>query len=243
MGLCSSKSYESRSTITQNKIYVALQKLKAENAVAEHPITFEKILLQFEQIRQVLGYVKGVYSKVSIDGNLDAEGFRMAFARLDCHMTKEEIEELLNFVDLDHNHVLNIKEFFVAITIGVALDVMPAFKSNKSAASNEESEAEEFPKKQFSTLVGHGIEINKMLHLIIQAYLLFDPEGCGRIDRKHVELMLEEHGHKADGSHDMLSKERWSEMDWDSDGSIDFAEFVFTFTKWVDIEDESDENE
>lgn len=27
-------------------------------------------------------------------------------------------------------------------------------------------------------------------------------------------------------------------QDWDSNGTIDFAEFVFAFSSWVDIEDE-----
>lgn len=31
-------------------------------------------------------------------------------------------------------------------------------------------------------------------------------------------------------------QERWEEMDWDSNGDISFGEFVYAFTKWVDVE-------
>ena len=31
-------------------------------------------------------------------------------------------------------------------------------------------------------------------------------------------------------------QERWDEMDWDSNGDISFGEFVYAFTKWVDVE-------
>ena len=36
----------------------------------------------------------------------------------------------------------------------------------------------------------------------------------------------------------LLSEQRWKEMDWDSDGSIDFGEFVITFSGWIDMEED-----
>mmetsp|Transcript_5426 Transcript_5426/g.9750 ORF Transcript_5426/g.9750 Transcript_5426/m.9750 type:complete len:103 (-) Transcript_5426:203-511(-) len=32
---------------------------------------------------------------------------------------------------------------------------------------------------------------------------------------------------------DLLSRDRWKELDWDSDGFITYQEFIFTFVKWV----------
>ena len=50
-----------------------------------------------------------------------------------------------------------------------------------------------------------------MLNLVVSAYLIFDPDGKGFIEKTQVEKMMEEHGHKQ-GSNAMLSQQRWSEM-------------------------------
>ena len=72
-----------------------------------------------------------------------------------------------------------------------------------------------------------------MLRLIISAYLLFDPEGKGHINKEQVGD-AQESGSKGDNS--MLSNERWEELDWDKDGTIDLAEFINAFTHWVDTD-------
>jgi calcium-binding protein CML len=41
----------------------------------------------------------------------------------------------------------------------------------------------------------------------------------------------------------IVLQERWAEMDWDSDGNIDFEEFVFTFSKWMDLGDDEDKED
>ncbi len=45
---------------------------------------------------------------------------------------------------------------------------------------------------------------------------------------------LKESGSRGDNS--MLSNERWAELDWDKDGTIDLAEFINAFTHWVDTD-------
>ena len=50
-----------------------------------------------------------------------------------------------------------------------------------------------------------------------------------------MDVLIGGFGEKGGG---MLSQQRWKEMDWDSDGSIDFGEFVFTFSGWIDLEED-----
>ncbi|CAM9690283.1 unnamed protein product [Phaeothamnion confervicola] len=45
-------------------------------------------------------------------------------------------------------------------------------------------------------------------------------------------------GGSGSGGSSLLSEDRWQEMDWDSNGDISFEEFVYAFTKWVDIDDD-----
>lgn len=228
-----------RSEETENKILKALKKKLAENA---NPITFEKILLKFEKMREVLGFVKSVFQKVAKDGIVDNAGFQSTMTQLDAQMSVTEIQELLEFVDLDSNQMLSIKEFFVALTIGVALDAIPSLckKSTPGPVTFMDESGEVGPptiRRQFSALDGHEAEIEKTLHLVVDAYLLFDTEARGFIDRKNVESLLSEHDEKGHTSH-IMNKERWGEMDWNSDGTIDFAEFVYAFTSWIDIDED-----
>ena len=78
-------------------------------------------------------------------------------------------------------------------------------------------------------------EIHYLVHWLVAAYLLFDPETNGSITKDVVEGMMEEKGHHA-GARSFLTGERWKEMDWDKNGSISFAEFCFAFTGWVSVE-------
>ena len=78
-------------------------------------------------------------------------------------------------------------------------------------------------------------EIHYLVHWLVAAYLLFDPETCGCITKDVVEGMMEEKGHHA-GARSFLTNERWKEMDFDKNGCISFAEFCFAFTGWVSVE-------
>ena len=80
--------------------------------------------------------------------------------------------------------------------------------------------------------VSSGDEIHYLVHWLVAAYLLFDPNTVGYITKDVVEGMMEEKGHHA-GALSFLSDQRWQEMDWDKNGSISFAEFCFAFTGWV----------
>ena len=72
--------------------------------------------------------------------------------------------------------------------------------------------------------------------LIVHAYLLFDQGGKGYIAKSDVSNMMKEEG--AGEGQFFLQDERWSEMDWNSDGTIEFSEFVYTFSRWVDIDED-----
>ncbi len=124
-------------------------------------------------------------------------------------MTLDEVQDLFNFVDINDSHEIDLKEFLVALTVGSVLENLK-FDSSKG-------------------------ELVEMLGLIVSAYLLFDPNASGSITKGDIEKMISESHHVGAGS--MLSKERWDEMDWDHNGNIDFAEFVFAFSKWIDLDD------
>lgn len=207
---------KSRSIYTENKINQALKKKKAENEMLKHRISFEKILLKFEKLRKIFGYVRTVFNEIATNGHLDHSGLQKAMKRLDVHMTMDELLELFDFIDLSATHQISLKEFFVALTVGVVLDAIPILGISKSGPSQKKSNSSDHDvpppiKRSFSTMLGHESEVGEMLDLVVSAYLIFDPEGKGYIEKTSVEAMMEEHGHKAGGKA-MLSQQRWSEM-------------------------------
>ena len=199
-----------RKSTTETKINQALLKKKMEHAIQDKPISFEKILLKFDKMRIVLGYVKTVFNQVATDGKLDHDGLQMAMKRLDVDMSLEDTLDLFDFIDVQETNVVSIKEFLVAFTIGMVLDAIPAL-SRPTPATVAAAAEKPALRRSFSGLMGHSGEINEVLNLIVSAYLIFDPEGKGFIEKTGIESMLEEHGHKA-GGNAMLSQQRWNEM-------------------------------
>ena len=39
-------------------------------------------------------------------------------------------------------------------------------------------------------------------------------------------------------THTHTHPHRWDEMDWNHDGTIEFSEFIYTFSRWVDIDED-----
>ena len=149
--------------------------------------------------------------------------------------SREEVTDLFDFIDLDDSSLIELKEFLVALVI---LNVLEKLPSKPEAQASEDSSAV----KEF---LESSEKLKAMADLIAQAYLLFDSEGVGQITRKQVDKLLRD-GNSKTGmktSNALLNEQRWKEMDWNSDGSIDFAEFVFAFSTWVDIEDDMEGGE
>lgn len=206
---------DTRKSATETKINQALLKKKMEHIIAEKQISFEKILLRFDKLRVVLGYVKTIFNEVAENGKLDHNGLLMAMKRMDVNMTLEDILDLFDFIDVQETNLITMKEFLVALTIGMVLDAIPALSTPSSAevaAAGATRPAAPAIKRSFSGLLGHNGEIKEMLNLIVSAYLIFDPAGKGVIERSGVERLLDEHGAKHGGGNAMLSQQRWNEM-------------------------------
>lgn len=95
-----------------------------------------------------------------------------------------------------------------------------------------------------SAVFAHGQRLVKALRLVLEAYVLFDRDASGTIDRNEVLGMIDESTKGAGvkgtgaGGNALLSRERWLELDWDGDGQITFKEFLYAFMQWVGVEDD-----
>jgi calcium-binding protein CML len=228
----STPKVETRMSATEDKIYQALLKKRMENATNNKVISFEKILLKFDKLRTVLNMVKKIFNELAQDNKLNLDGLKETMKRLSVDLSTSEVADLFDFVDVQESKQVTFKEFLTALTIGMVLEVIPALRSH--GPDDDKSKPKPELKRSVSGFMGRTHEVKEMLNLIVNAYLIFDPDGKGYIERDGVEKMLQEQGSK--GGNAMLSQHRWNEMDWDSNGTIDFAEFVYSFTSWVDIE-------
>ena len=212
-----------RRSLTETKIQQALLKKKMELAIADKPITFEKILLKFDKLRIVTGYIRDMFNEVAVNGHLDHDGLENTMKKLGVDMQLEEMLDLFDFINVQEQKAISIKEFLVALTVGMVLDAIPSLVTQPSLIVGENDVNNgggsggggNGGERSMSGFRGHKHEVKEMLNLIVSAYLLFDPQGKGYIERSGIEKTLDEHGDKMGGhrhSNPVLSQQRWAEM-------------------------------
>eukprot|EP01041_Mallomonas_annulata_P009254 gene9254-19211_t len=210
-----------------------------------NPITLSKILLKFEKLRNVLKNIVAVFNTFC-DGKegLNLKDLQQVMQLLHGELSKDEVMDLFNFVDIDESKVINLKEFLVALTVGYVLEVIPSLAPQgsepRSPLSTDNSDingvVREDSRLSLLAFMGQSAQTKELLNLIVYAYLLFDPVPEGFIRKEAVEQLLEEDGRKCGTK--TIMETRWREMDWDESGTIDFAEFVYSFSSWVDLEED-----
>ncbi len=124
--ICSNVSRHTRKSQTETKVNQVLLKKKLEIAIGDKPMSFERVLLKFDKLRAVLGYVRLVFEQVAQEGKLDNQGLLAAMKQLNVNLSLEDVLDLFDFVDVQATHVISIKEFLVALTVGMVLDIIPA---------------------------------------------------------------------------------------------------------------------
>lgn len=115
-------------------------------------------------------------------------------------------------------------------------EIGPAEEVKPSRLHLDTSDEEVIMKRSPSSFMGRSPEVKTMLHLIVRAYLLFEPDNEGFIKYESVERVMEEDGHKLGSV--SVSAQRFKEMDWDESGLVDFAEFASSFFHWMDVEED-----
>ncbi|CAM9672801.1 unnamed protein product [Chrysoparadoxa australica] len=198
-----------------------------------------RIMLKLGRIRRFLQDVKVSFDTMDKDksGKIDQEEFAEALKALNVTMQAEEVNALFKLAE-QVGHIggakeLNMKQFMTCLAVGHLLEVMPSNlrRELEDVSKRVSGDGKEQPSTEQASLMPQAMD------LIAEAYLLFDPEVDGYIKASSFERAT---AGQAEGP---LTKERWQEMDWDSDGQITFEEFAHCFSRWVNTDDDDADDE
>merc|ERR1711862_182051 len=137
------------------------------------------------------------------------------------------LENIFMLSDLDHHGMskgLDVKEFIIFCAVGFILAEVGG-KSSKQQLEVEETENDK--------------EYRQAMMDIAYSYLAFDKEGKGYFTSDEMHNATSGVSGKKDASN-LLTPARWSEMDIDYSGRIDFEEFVYAFSMWVTAGDDEE---
>lgn len=122
--------------------------------------------------------------------------------------TDEEVSKLFDESDLDHSKTIAFREFLIAVSIGYFINV-----------ESEDAQV---------------LNIQKGILATKDAFDMIDTDGGGAIDHKELKEALFD----SIGSDAEILEQRFKELDFNHDSSIEFPEFVYTLISWVGCMDD-----
>eukprot|EP00903_Cladosiphon_okamuranus_P012072 g11333.t1 len=218
------------------KLMTALQKKKEEYRTKfKQEMSFTRLLLKLGTVRTFILDIRRVFEERDTDksGRIDMCEMSAAMKVLKVELSEDEVKALFKMADFYEDKQLTMKQFLVVLAIGYVLDAIPDLLETP-----QDPEAGAAAHRRMSNFYNKEQTVRNALELFTYAYLLFDKDCKGVISREEVTAVVAENGQKDVGSMNILSQERWDEMDWDSNGDISFGEFVYAFAKWVDVDGE-----
>jgi Ca2+-binding EF-hand superfamily protein len=134
-----------------------------------------------------------------------------------------EVQELFNLADLDRSKTISFREFLICIAVGYFLKV-------------EDSSDEKF------------LEIQRGFRVIQEAFKLMDSNNSNSVEAEELKSALLGsidnnnqanlvNSEQAAKNQRELLESRFAELDFNADGSVSFAEFLFGFITWVSFDE------
>lgn len=217
------------------RVTLALQLSKAHLKKQKEGVNFTRIIMRFPKINQVFNRMRLAHGKYDLngDGHLQLQELNSAMNELmNGHTDGEDaidlsqIENVFMLSDLDHHGLeegLDVKEFIVFCAVGFIL-AEAGGKSTKMISGGVSDNDQEF---------------RRVMMDIVGAYLVFDSDAKGYFTSDEMHSAVSGIGAKDSGN--LLTPERWRELDIDHSGRVDFEEFVFAFSTWVTAMDDEEE--
>ncbi|ETN21086.1 hypothetical protein PPTG_01392 [Phytophthora nicotianae INRA-310] len=228
---------------------------------------FTRILLKLPQAAVAFNSARSTFNAFDKEGKgyIEFSDLSRVFEQLGANFSSEEIGQVFEESDMMEDGKLNFNEFLVCLAIGFVLHKIPSLESEQeqqlsifyapmSRISSNSSRTSSAVSSQ-SILFGDGNNLRLAFQLAVDAFLWFDVDGNGVINRDEMVTKLENsivlhsptkkmftgdrnRGSSDDSSNRAIWEQRFMEMDWNGDGTIHFKEFLMAFESWVGLEEE-----
>lgn len=220
---------------------------------------------------KTFGELRNLYNETDTDqsGSLEMDEVSALLKKLDPTIESNVVSEIFNKSDTTTDGEINFKEFLTCLAIGFLLKVIPELEDIGDATSESESGETVFKDKKgvrrvfematemylaFDTDCTGKITFAQMSAVINgddreieSAHKSKKHPRKRRGSKKRLEASTEaEQESTSEGDGPMaalLNRDRWAELDFDSDGFITYQEFIFTFVQWVSSIENDDEDE
>ncbi|KAH7484538.1 hypothetical protein KRP22_005704 [Phytophthora ramorum] len=252
-------------TPLDQKITNALRERWVERAHHDKDNQFTRILLKLPQAADAFNSVRTTFHAFDKEkkGYIEFSDLSRVFEQLGANFSGEEIGQVFQESDMMENGKLTFKEFLVCLAIGFVLHKIPSLEGEQKqelsifyspmsrTGSNKTSTAG--PRR--SILFGEGNKLRIAFQLAVDAFLWFDVDGNGVINRVEMATKLQSSmalhsptkkmstrelnkDTSDDSSNQAIWEQRFMEMDWNGDGNIHFKEFLMAFESWMGLEDD-----
>ncbi|EOY11852.1 hypothetical protein QUC31_001513 [Theobroma cacao] len=206
-------------TKLEAKMVEAMQRRASKGTAMK---SFNSIILKFPKIDENLRKCKAIFEQFDEDSNgaIDHEELKKCLNKLEVSFTEEEINDLFNACDINEDMGMKFNEFIVLLCL------VHLFKDNATSLEAKSRMGMQNLEATFETLV--------------DAFVFLDKNKDGYVSKNEMVQAINESGERSSGR---IAMKRFEEMDWDKNGSVNFKEFLFAFTRWVGIDDMEDEEE
>ncbi|KAJ0751426.1 putative EF-hand domain-containing protein [Helianthus annuus] len=183
--------------------------------------SINRIILKFPKIDENLRKCKVIFEQFGMNtdksGAIDLKELKHCFEKLQVKFTNEEINEIFKTCDLNDDMGISFNEFIVLLCLVYLLKEDHHDTQSKSRMGIPDLEA------TFETLV--------------ESFVFLDSNKDGHVSKNEMIRAIEE----TKQSEGQIAIKRFEEMDWDKNGTVNFKEFLFAFTRWVGIEDDEED--
>ncbi|OWM85943.1 probable calcium-binding protein CML21 [Punica granatum] len=203
------------------KMVEALQKRSSKGSRIK---SFNSIILKFPKIDESFRKCKAIFEQFDEDSNgrIDHEELKCCFEKLEVSFSEEEINDLFTACDINEDKGMDFNEFIVLLCLVNLLKREPHTSDSKS-------------------LMGMpGLE--NTFETLVDAFVFLDKNKDGHVSKNEMVAAINE-TNSGERSSGRIAMKRFEEMDWDKNGSVNFKEFLFAFTRWVGIDETEDDEE
>eukprot|EP00270_Netrium_digitus_P004896 TRINITY_DN1630_c0_g1_i5.p2 TRINITY_DN1630_c0_g1~~TRINITY_DN1630_c0_g1_i5.p2 ORF type:complete len:222 (-),score=64.76 TRINITY_DN1630_c0_g1_i5:845-1510(-) len=197
--------------VIDKKLQSALkQRTEERKKHGKHP-SFDGILLKFPKIDQAFLQIRKVFDKFDEDhsNTIDLEELRHCLRELKVHVSEQEVLELYKESDMDSANGVEFKEFI--LTMALVYLLKPLEGSDLTSR--------------------FGLpEVVAAFEIIVEAFLICDMDGDGFLTKEEVKKVF---GVTKESRLNQFARQRFAEMDYNTDGHCSFKEFLYAFVGWV----------